>query len=107
MNSSLLTIWAYRTSQRGTTKFTPFSHVYRSVAVLPVKIIIPSTRLAVATWMNIEQQQLIDLELLEGKKKKKSNPEIERLRLIDLARVIRWTTTKCTTKQPSLPIENC
>ncbi|KAL6199800.1 hypothetical protein ACLB2K_029582 [Fragaria x ananassa] len=38
------TLWAYRTSPRSATGFSPYSLVYGSEAVLPVELMIPSAR---------------------------------------------------------------
>jgi hypothetical protein len=41
------TLWAYRTSVKTTTSFSPFQLVYRLEAVLPIECQIPSLKLAV------------------------------------------------------------
>ena len=68
-----LALWAYRTSKRGSTGCTPFSLVYGSEAVLPIEIVIPSTRLAIAIGMDIEKARLIELELLDERRNQAEN----------------------------------
>ncbi|XP_028069567.1 uncharacterized protein LOC114272091 [Camellia sinensis] len=46
-----LALWAYRTSKRKPTQATPFSLVYGSEAVLPVKLAIPSARMAMSAHL--------------------------------------------------------
>jgi hypothetical protein len=41
------TLWAYRTSVKTTTRFTPFQLVYVIEAVLPIECEIPSLKLTV------------------------------------------------------------
>ena len=65
-----LALWAYRTSRRGSTKFTPFTLVYGSEAVLPAEVAIPSARLAKAAGIDHEASRLADLEVLEEKREK-------------------------------------
>ena len=48
-------LWAYRTMVRTLTKVTPFFLVYRCEAVLPLKIQIPSLRVALTTRMANEK----------------------------------------------------
>ena len=40
-------LWAYRTSVRNATRFTPFSLVYGLEAILPIQCEIPSLKLAI------------------------------------------------------------
>ena len=40
-------LWAYRTSVRNTTRFTPFQLVYGLEAILPIQCEIPSLKLAI------------------------------------------------------------
>ena len=65
-----LALWAYRTSQRTTTGYTPFSLVYGSEAVLPTEILVPTARLAL---QNSEEEVMLsriaDLELIDQKGK--------------------------------------
>ena len=63
-----LALWAYRTLGRGATRFTPFSLVYGSEAVLLVETMIPSTRLALMSGLDDDQSRLADLEVVEEKR---------------------------------------
>ena len=63
-----LELWAYRTSRRGATRFTPFSLVYDSEAILPVETMIPSTRLGLMSGLDVDQSKLADLEVVEEKR---------------------------------------
>ncbi|XP_062118260.1 uncharacterized protein LOC133831869 [Humulus lupulus] len=60
-----LALWAYHTSKRGSTGFTPFSLVYGSEAVLPVEIAVPSAKLSMAAGMDVHQARLEELELVD------------------------------------------
>lgn len=46
-------IWAYRTSERTSTQATPLSVVYRAKAMLPIKGIVHSARLALTSKLQI------------------------------------------------------
>ena len=58
------TLWAYRTSVKTATGFTPFHLVFGEEAVLPIECEIPSLHLAVELLPNTQplKQQLIMLE---------------------------------------------
>src|SRR3954464_9412084 len=61
-------LWAYRTTVGISTKATPFSLVYRCEAVLPLRIQIPSLRIALASSMTKEEkhkQRLAQLKKLD------------------------------------------
>ena len=60
-----LALWAYRTSKRGPTRVTPFSFVYGSEAVVPIEILVPSTRLAINADLEPDALCVLDLEALE------------------------------------------
>lgn len=45
----LLVLWDYRTSKRTLTQATPVSLVYVAEAMVPIEIMVPSTRLALAS----------------------------------------------------------
>jgi len=59
-------LWAYRTTVRTPTKATPFSLVYGREAVLPLKIQIPSLRVALTTEMTNEEKHRLRLQGLEA-----------------------------------------
>ena len=62
-----LALWAYRTSVKSTTEFTPFQLVYSLEATLPIKCEIPSLKLAVELLPNTssEEECLLYLERLD------------------------------------------
>ncbi|KAG9458315.1 hypothetical protein H6P81_002823 [Aristolochia fimbriata] len=60
-------LWAYRTSFRTPTQSTPYSLVYGTEAVLPLKVQLPSLRIAVREGLTTEecaQMRLAELESL-------------------------------------------
>jgi len=64
-------LWASRTTVRTPTKSTPFSLVYECEAVLPLKIQIPSLRVALTVEMTNEEKhrlRLPELEALDDKR---------------------------------------
>ncbi|GKV15581.1 hypothetical protein SLEP1_g26361 [Rubroshorea leprosula] len=63
------TIWAYRTSQRSSTKVTPFSLTYGHDAVLPMELSARSLRIAIQhglTFGEYNEAMILELEDLEG-----------------------------------------
>ena len=58
-----LALWAYRTSVKSTTGFTPFRLVYGLEAILPIQCKIPSLKLAVELLPNTsaEEERLLYL----------------------------------------------
>jgi hypothetical protein len=56
-------LWAYRTSVKSTTGFTPFWLVYGLKAILPIECEIPSLKLAVELLLNtyVEEERLLYL----------------------------------------------
>ena len=63
-----LVLWAYHTSHRTSTGFTPFSLVYGFEAVLPAEILVPTARLALQeNEEEVMVSRMADLELIEGK----------------------------------------
>ncbi|GKV20245.1 hypothetical protein SLEP1_g30401 [Rubroshorea leprosula] len=63
------TIWAYRTSQRSSTKVTPFSLTYGHDAVLPMELSARSLRIAIQhglTSGEYNEAMILELEDLEG-----------------------------------------
>ena len=61
------TLWAYRTSVKTTTSFTPFQLVYRLEAVLPIQCQIPSLKLVVELPPNAstKEERLLYLNNLD------------------------------------------
>ena len=60
-------LWAYRTSIKNTTKFTPFQLVYGLEAMLSIECGIPSLKLAVELLPDTspEEERLLYLEILD------------------------------------------
>ena len=60
-------LWAYRTSAKSATRFTPFQLVYGLEATLPVECEIPSLKLAVELLPDTfpEEERLLYLERLD------------------------------------------
>ncbi|CAL2231673.1 unnamed protein product [Prunus armeniaca] len=66
-------LWAYRTSSRSATGFSPYSLVYGSDAISPVEITIPTARTAAVNdleWdtKSCSEWRLLDLEALDEKR---------------------------------------
>ena len=61
------TLWAYRTSAKTATGFTPFQHVYGLEAVFPIECEIPSLRLTIELLPHTteEEQRLLYLSHLD------------------------------------------
>ncbi|GKV42187.1 hypothetical protein SLEP1_g49624 [Rubroshorea leprosula] len=62
------TLWAYRTSQRSSTKMTPFALTYGHNAVLPMELIARSLRIAIQHNLQsreYDEAMMLDLEDLE------------------------------------------
>ena len=61
------TLWAYRTSIKTATSFTPFQLVYGLEAVLPIQCQIPSLKLAVELLpdTSIEEERFLYLNNLD------------------------------------------
>ncbi|GKV07170.1 hypothetical protein SLEP1_g18971 [Rubroshorea leprosula] len=62
------TLWAYRTSQRSSTKVTPFSLTYGHDAVLPMELTARSLRIAIQNGLNsgeYNEAMIMELEDLE------------------------------------------
>jgi len=61
------TNWAYRTSVKTATSFTPFQLVYGLEAVLPIKCEIPSLKLAIELLPNTtaEEERFLYLNQLD------------------------------------------
>ncbi|CAL8156184.1 unnamed protein product [Prunus armeniaca] len=67
-------LWAYRTSPRSLTGFSPYSLVYGSDAISPVEITIPTTRVLAINNLEWDAKScsdwsLLDLEVVDKKKK--------------------------------------
>lgn len=61
-------LWAYRTSFKVTTQFAPFHLVYGQEAILPIEVMIPSSRLLLRVEKDAKEQwqkRLADLHKLE------------------------------------------
>ena len=60
------TLWAYRTSVKTATGFSPFQLVYELEAVLPIECQIPSLKLAVQLLLDTSplEERLVYLEQL-------------------------------------------
>ncbi|GMP78570.1 hypothetical protein CsSME_00034472 [Camellia sinensis var. sinensis] len=64
-----MALWAYRTSKRRPTQMTPFSLVYGTEAILPVKITIPSARMALRSGIS-PYSRPSELEVLDERRDK-------------------------------------
>lgn len=62
-------LWAYRTSKRTPTQATPFSLVYGAEAVVPVEIMVPSARLALASKILDPDGRAYDVKTFEEKRR--------------------------------------
>lgn len=58
---------AYRTYKRTSTQATPFSLVYGAEAVVPVKILMPSARLALTSKIDNSRERIHDVKAIEEK----------------------------------------
>jgi hypothetical protein len=65
------TLWAYRTSVKTATGFSPFQLVYGLEAVLPIECQIPSLKLAVQLFPDTSplEERLLYLEQLDEKRR--------------------------------------
>ncbi|CAL9011859.1 unnamed protein product [Prunus brigantina] len=66
-------LWAYRTSSRSATGFSPYSLVYGSDAISPVEITIPTARVSAVNDLEWDTKscsdwRLLDLEALDEKR---------------------------------------
>lgn len=61
-------LWAYQITLRTTTQETLFSLTYRAKAVVPVELIVPSSRISCYVLEENEQAQQTDLDLLEERR---------------------------------------
>ena len=59
-----LTLWAYRTSVRNATGFTPFQLVYDMEAILPIQCEIPSLKLAIDLLPDTSKEEACLLNLI-------------------------------------------
>ena len=57
-------LWAYRTSVRNATTFTPFQFVYGLEAILPIQCEISSLKLAIDLLPNTPNEEAHFLELI-------------------------------------------
>ena len=63
-------LWAYRSSLKTATRFSPFSLIYGTEAISPVELVIPTPRVVLEgiqedTDSTINKGRLVDLEGLE------------------------------------------
>ena len=58
-------LWAYRTSAKNVTRFTPFHLVYSLEAVLPIKCEIPLLKLAIELFPNTTDEEEWFLYLMQ------------------------------------------
>ena len=58
-------LWTYRTAYKIMTKFTPFQLVYSQEAILPVKLKLPSLRIALDERLNDEESLQERIAMLE------------------------------------------
>ncbi|CAL2259063.1 unnamed protein product [Prunus armeniaca] len=74
-------LWAYRTSPRSPTGFSPYSLVYGSDAISPVEITIPTTRVSAINNLEWDAKScsdwsLLDLEVVDKKKRMEAERRI-------------------------------
>ena len=65
------TLWAYRTSKRGSTRVSPYSLTYGHDAVLPMELLVPSLRVSKQNDLNPQEYNkatMMELEALDGKR---------------------------------------
>ncbi|XP_028115035.1 uncharacterized protein K02A2.6-like [Camellia sinensis] len=60
-------LWTYRTSKKKPTQAIPFSLVYRSEAMLPVELAVPSARIAMSTHL-VSDSRKNDIKAAEEKR---------------------------------------
>ena len=63
-------LWAYKSSLKTATRFSPFSLIYGTEAISPVELVIPTPRVVLEgiqedTDSTINKGRLVDLEGLE------------------------------------------
>ena len=71
-----MALWAYRTSFKVSTQFTPFHLVYGQEALLPIEVEIPSYKLSLKSGLEPEErweQRLLDLHKLEATREEAMN----------------------------------
>ncbi|CAL8996844.1 unnamed protein product [Prunus brigantina] len=63
-------LWAYRTTKRRSTGETPFSLAYGTEAIIPPHVTVPSIGIEVGSIEQNSEQMRLNLDLLEGERKK-------------------------------------
>ncbi|XP_070007242.1 uncharacterized protein [Nicotiana sylvestris] len=61
-------LWAYKTTAKTSTRETPFSHIYRAEALIPIEIGEPSKIYTQDTKESNEEEMRVNLELLEERR---------------------------------------
>ena len=64
-----VTLWAYRTTQKSTTRETPFALAFGTEAVAPVEVGIKSPRIKFVSVEHNDEALRLNLELLDEKRK--------------------------------------
>ncbi|XP_059073480.1 uncharacterized protein LOC131874223 [Cryptomeria japonica] len=62
-------VWAYRTSWKTTTRFTPFEMLYRKKAIMPIEFELKNLRTTIELGMDItsaQQARIMQLNELDG-----------------------------------------
>ena len=65
------TLWAYRTSKRGSTGVSPYSITYGQDAMLPMDVVVPSLRVSRQNGLNSQEYSeamMMELEALDVKR---------------------------------------
>ena len=65
------TLWAYRTSKRGSTRVSPYSLTYGHDAVLPMEMVVSSLRVSRQNGLNPQEcseAMMMELVALDGKR---------------------------------------
>lgn len=60
-----IVLWAYLTSKRTLAQATPFSLIYEVMPMVPIKVMVPSTHLALASQLSDPHGRIYDVEALE------------------------------------------
>ena len=65
------TLWAYRTSKRGSTGVSPYCLTYGQDAMLPMDVVVPSLRVSRQNGLNSQEYSeamMMELEALDVKR---------------------------------------
>lgn len=80
-----LVLWTYRTSKRTSTQATPFSLVYGAESVVLIEVLVPSTRLALASKISSSDDRIGDVKPLDEKQQSAEEKRLSYQRQISRA----------------------